>query len=124
MTTVSASFRAGNGDEALAGLVAFVALGDQVVRLLGAAPASGWPIRAEIIAAALASFARLTDSRDLGVTPFRLTLTPAGTTTTLAAFHRAHPSTVSLDNVARINHLQADSRVSRGMLIKRIIGGP
>ncbi|MCZ6832166.1 MAG: M48 family metallopeptidase [Acidobacteria bacterium] len=124
MTTVSASFRAGNGDEALAGLVAFVALGDQVVRLLGAAPASGWPVREETIAAALASFARLTDSRDLGVTPFRLTLTAAGTATTLAAFHRAHPSTVSLDNVARINHLQPDSRVSRGMLIKRVMGGP
>ncbi|TDI31665.1 MAG: peptidase M48 [Acidobacteria bacterium] len=124
MTTVSASFRAGNGDEAIAGLVAFVALGDQVIRLLGATPASDWPAREATMVAALASFAHLTDSRDLNVTPFRLTLTPIGAATTLAEFHRAHPSTVTLDTVARINHLQPDSRIRRGMLIKRVIGGP
>jgi predicted Zn-dependent protease len=124
LPTISAFFQAGSGGESIAGLVAFVPHGGKVFRLLGATPAPDWQAQEGTVGAALASFARLTDVRDLGVTPYRLTLTAAGVTTTLAEFHRTHPSTVSLDEVARINHLQPDSRVSRGMLIKRVVGGP
>jgi len=104
--------------------VAFVDHGGKVFRLLGAAPAADWGARQEGIGTALASFARLTDARDLAVQPYRLTLTAADATSTLAAFHRAHPSTVSVDTIARLNHLQPESQVSKGMLIKRVTGGP
>jgi predicted Zn-dependent protease len=109
---------------AVAGLVVFVGLDQQVLRLVGYAPADIWPGRQVAVETSLASFQRLTATADLKVQPRRLVLTRVQQPTTLAAFHRAHPSSVSLEEIARLNRLRGESRLSAGTLVKRVVGGP
>jgi predicted Zn-dependent protease len=108
----------------MTGLVVFVALDQQVLRLVGYAPADIWRGRQIAVETSLASFARLTTPADLQVQPRRLVLTRVNQNTTLARFHQAHPSTVSLDEIARLNRLQPESRLVAGTLVKGIVGGP
>ena len=109
---------------AVAGLVVFVGLDQQVLRLVGYAPADIWPGRQVAVETSLASFQRLTATADLKVQPRRLVLTRVQQPITLAAFHRAYPSSVSLEEIARLNRLRGESRLSAGTLVKRVVGGP
>ena len=109
---------------AVAGLVMFVGVRQQVLRLVGYSPVDIWPGRQAAVETSLASFQRLTAAADLEVQPRRLVLTRVQQPTTLAAFHRAHPSSVSLDEIARLNRLQPESRLATGTLVKGVVGGP
>jgi predicted Zn-dependent protease len=126
LPVVSATFRVGDpvAGDAVAGLVVFVGLNDQVFRLLGYAPAEVWGERLLAVESSLDSFSRLTSSADLEVQPRRMAVTRVQEAATLSAFHRAHPSTVSLDVIARLNRLQPESRLEPGTLVKRVVGGP
>jgi hypothetical protein len=43
---------------------------------------------------------------------------------TLREFHRRYPSSEPLDTVALVNDLAPDTNLSRGDVVKRIVGGP
>ena len=105
-------------------MAAFIALDGRVIALLGYAPEAQWSGWQDAVTRSLASFSRLTATADLNVKPRRLEMTRVRSTTTLAAFHSARPSTISIEELGRLNRLQADSRLAPGTLVKRVVGGP
>ncbi len=123
LSAVAGGFTADTQQGRLAGNAVFIAYGGNVYRLLGYAPESKWNARSGAVAAAQRSFARLTDSRKLSVRPARVELVRLGGAMTLEEFDRRYPSTVDLETIALINHVEPGHRFARGDQVKRVVGG-
>jgi predicted Zn-dependent protease len=105
------------------GLVAFVAYGGNVYQLLGYATRSAFTSARPLLTNAIGSFDQESDPAVLAVEPARIRLVRVPRTMSLTEFHRRYPSTVSLDQVALINGLDAGDTVPSGTLMKRVTGG-
>jgi predicted Zn-dependent protease len=105
------------------GTATFIEHGGNVYRLLGYTPESRWSARESVLRSALASFARETDQAVLSVQPARIEIVTTPEAMTLEGFHQRYPSTVDMEVVGTINRVQPGQPISRGTLMKRIVGG-
>ncbi|HLE85473.1 MAG TPA: M48 family metalloprotease [Thermoanaerobaculia bacterium] len=124
LPAVSGSFavsRAQGGD--IVGLAAFVEHGGQVFQLLGYTVQSKSRAYQSTLEGSLATFDRLTDRRYLNVQPKRIDLVTIDRAMTLAEFERRYPSTVDLETLAIINHVQPGDTLRAGQPYKRVVGG-
>jgi predicted Zn-dependent protease len=112
------------GQTPVSGRVAFVEYDGRIYRLLGYTPQDRWSRYSGDIDRAVQSFARLRDQRLLSVQPKRIQVVKLDRDMTLREFHRRYPSSEPLDTVALVNDLAPDTNLSRGDVVKRIVGGP
>ena len=108
----------------LRGQVAFIRHGTNTYRLLGYSLTETWRTYGEPVNDFITSFQRLTDRRALSVQPARVKVVTPRSDLSLDRFQRQYPSTVSLETVALINHIDANGIVSGGSQAKQVVGGP
>lgn len=107
----------------LQGIAAFVELGGKVYQLLGYTTENRWNGYDAVLSGAIASFERVTDRRALDVQPKRVDVVTLPSAMTLEEFARRYPSTVDLETLAIINHLEGNERIPAGTEVKRVVGG-
>lgn len=110
-------------DGELHGTVAFVSHQDKVFQILAIAQKDKWPGYRDGLEKAMASFARLTDAKVLAVQPRHVKIVKLQRAMTLEEFAKAYPSTVSIETVALINHVELGGRLEAGRLAKQVVGG-
>jgi predicted Zn-dependent protease len=119
---VTGDFDAVSGETRLRGRGAFIEMQGRVYRLLGYSFPARFDAHAGDVDAWLRSFRPLTDPDLLRVAPLRLFISSLQAPTTLAQFQTRYPSAVALDTLAVVNQVQADDRLPRGWLAKRVVG--
>jgi predicted Zn-dependent protease len=124
LPAVSYTFDAATQNAQLSGVAAWVEHGDRVFRLLGYTPSNRFRAYGDTLAASLASFDRVTDPRVLNVEPRRVDVVKLRDDATLDEFVREYPSSVPVDTLALINHLDPGERLPAGEAAKRVTGGP
>ena len=107
----------------LAGLVAFVEKDGRVYRLLGFTEERRLSTYDELLAESLGSFEELRDRRFLDVEPKRIEVVRIPVAMTLEELGQTYPSTVELDTLAIVNHLERGERLEAGQAYKRVVGG-
>jgi predicted Zn-dependent protease len=106
------------------GVAAFTQLDGRVFQLLGYSAPQAWRARSDALARAIASFARETDPAVLAVQPRRLSLVELREGGRLDEVAARHPSSIGLDEIARINGVDRAGSLAAGSLFKRVTGGP
>jgi predicted Zn-dependent protease len=119
-----AAFEAQTSDGSLIGVVAFVRHGSLTYRLLAYGLPSRWPGSEAAVLGAIQSFRPLADRAALGVQPLRLEIVRVDRAMSLTEFHKLHPSSVDLAQLARLNQLEPEAALVPGQLVKRVVGGP
>lgn len=107
----------------LQGVAAFAELGGKVYQLLGYTTESGWRGYDAVLTGAIASFGPVTDRSLLDVQPRRVDVVSLPSRMTLEEFARRYPSTVDLETLAIINHLEPGQALPAGLELKRVVGG-
>lgn len=118
-----AEFQAQTQDGSLTGLVAFVAYGGAVYRLLGFASSAAWSRRAAAVEATISSFQQVTDRTVLSVEPRKLEVVRVPSALSFEEFVGRYPSTVADETISLINHAFTEGRFPSGALAKRVVGG-
>lgn len=113
-----------SGETPVSGRIAFIRHGGRTYEFFGFTATSRWGQYQQVIDRSIQSFARVTSSRVLNMQPARMQIVEVPRDMTLRQFHESYPSSVKLEEVAIVNQLQADSRLRRGDLVKRVVGGP
>jgi predicted Zn-dependent protease len=123
LPAVSFGFKISAEEGGLLGLAAMISHQGEVFRILGYAPADKWTSRLSSVAASMAGFGRRTDRGRLGVEPMRLQIVELPASGNLAALDRRSPSSVPLDELAVLNHVDPSAGLPAGSLVKRVVGG-
>jgi predicted Zn-dependent protease len=113
----------GQGQEPLAGEVAFVQDGQQIFQILGYTLSGRYGTYGRFFERTLRSFGKVRDRRYLDVSPKRIELVPVRENLTVAEFDRRWPSTVDLATLAIVNGLGDGETLKAGQTYKRIVGG-
>lgn len=124
MEAVAAEFQVQQQQGVLQGLAAFVEHGGRTYQLLGYSAANRWSRFDQPITGSVNTFQRVRDPAVLNVEPRRIDVVELPEAMTLRDFARRYPSTVDLTTLALINQVDADSRLERGLEVKRVVGGP
>jgi predicted Zn-dependent protease len=124
LPAVSFGFETSSEQGGLTGLAAFLSHQGKVFAVLGYAPADRWTAHLSRVAAGMGSFRRLTDPARLGVEPMRLQVVELPSSRSLATFHRRSPSSIPLEDLAVLNHVEPAAELPAGRLVKRVVGGP
>jgi predicted Zn-dependent protease len=119
-----ARFAASTEGGALGGTVLFVEHGQGVFRLLGYAPDERWSAHRAAVERALQSFQPLTDATALGVQPHRMDIVQLSRRTTVEALAVERPSPVPVATLALINHVDPQTPLESGRLVKWVVGRP
>ena len=107
----------------LRGAVGFVRYGDTTLRLLGYSAEAKWNSYSRSIGSFIGSFAELRDRKALGVQPARLEIVNLRKELPLESFNSQWPSSVPIDTLALINHVDAGGSLRAGEGAKRVTGG-
>src|SRR5262245_14341382 len=110
-------------DGDLRGTVAFVVHQGKVFQILAVAAKDKWKGYGDDLEQAMASFARLTDPKALAVQPRHVKVIRLKRTMTLEEFAGAYPSTVPIETVALVNHVEPGGRLEAERLAKQVVGG-
>jgi predicted Zn-dependent protease len=113
----------GSQGGSLRGVAAFVEHQGKVFQILGYSGESNWGTYDDVLAQALASFQRVTDSRALNVSPKRIDIVSLPSAMTLEEFAQRYPSTVDLETLGIINQANAGTQFPAGAEVKRVVGG-
>jgi predicted Zn-dependent protease len=124
LRAVSAPFGATTQNGTLRGMVLFVEHGGAVYGLVGYAPDARWSTYQAVIERALRSFQPLTDRTALNVQPQRLDIVTVDRRTTIATLARQLPSPASAATLALLNHVELQTPLESGRLIKWVVGQP
>ena len=124
MEAVAAEFQVQQQQGVLQGLAAFVEHGGRTYQLLGYSAANRWGRFDQAVSGSVDTFQRVRDASVLNVEPRRIDVVALPEAMTLREFARRYPSTVDLTTLALINQVDADSRLDRGLRVKRVVGGP
>jgi predicted Zn-dependent protease len=124
MPAASAAFAATGGQATLAGLVWAVRYNQRIYRVMGVSTEARWSGYESVVTQTFDSFGPLTDAEALAVQPLRLDIVTLDRAMTLREFSQRYPSQVSLETLARLNHVQPADRLELGTLVKRVTGGP
>lgn len=108
---------------AIVGLAAFVEHRGNVFQLLGYTVEGRARAYERELEGSIATFDRLTDRRYLDVQPKRVDLVEIDRAMTLEELDRRYPSTVDLNTLALINHVQRGETLEAGRVYKRVVGG-
>ncbi len=117
-----ATFTASGQGGSVSGVAAFIDYSDRVYQLLGYTPTSSFERYHDTFLSVVRSFRRLTDREALNVQPLRVDLQTVSRSTTLAALFEDQGSPISLDELALVNGIDADTALERGDRIKWIVG--
>jgi predicted Zn-dependent protease len=121
----AASFQAQTQQGVVAGRVAFLAYDDNLYQLVTYAPAQRFDQYQATFGDIIASFEPLDDPDILEVEPAVIDIARVERDMTLAEFDRANPSAIPIERLAILNQLEGpDSRLSKGTLVKRVVGDP
>ncbi len=123
LPAATARFEAAVQQTQIAGRVVFVRYEKSTYRLLGYAKAARWDSYAKTLEDSLFSFRRLRDRRALNVQPARVKVVQPGRSQTLSEFYRQFPSTVPIEQIALINHVEPDGELTGGLEAKQVVGG-
>jgi predicted Zn-dependent protease len=124
VSAVGAEFQAQTQQGPLQGAVSFIEHQGRVFQLIGFSQPGGWRRYDSEIARAMATFQRENDPEVVNVKPMRVDLVRLDRAMTLAEFDRRFPSTVPLQKVALLNNVEPNTRLERGVEVKRVVGGP
>jgi predicted Zn-dependent protease len=124
LPTRASRFRASTQQGTVEGLAAFVEHDGKVFRLLGYAPQNKWSEHQTAVGDAIASFARLTDSKVLGVKPNRLKIVKVPSSMSLSSFASRYGSVVPVGSLAVLNNVESDARLAAGRSYKVVTGAP
>jgi len=124
LRAASLEFSAATEQATLPGLATFIEYGGNVYQLIGYATPDAWQNYRSAIAASHGSFAQLTDQAALRVQPLKLATVQLDGAMTLQRFNQRYPSQVPIDELARLNGVEATATLPRGTLVKRVVGGP
>jgi predicted Zn-dependent protease len=105
----------------LHGLVAFVAYGGRVYRLIGYAPSSAWPAREAAVEGSIASFDRLIDPQLFEVQPMRIEIVHLQKTLALSNFARTYDAAVDVSTLAVLNNLDPGATLEPGRPYKVVV---
>jgi predicted Zn-dependent protease len=111
------------GSPVIEGLVGFLEHGGKLYQLIGYTKVATWDGYAPAVQRSLTSFAKVGDRRYLDVTPSTIEIVALPADMTLAEFDETYPSTVELEKLAILNGVAAQTRLEKGSLVKRIVGG-
>jgi predicted Zn-dependent protease len=120
----AAEFTAQSETTALRGSVTFVEYDGNLYQLLAYSTSNAWAGYVDVIRGSVMSFDRLTDQAALSAQPMRLRIIPLDRAMTLDEFNRRYPSSVSLETLAILNQVEANTRMAAGTLVKRVTGNP
>jgi predicted Zn-dependent protease len=124
LPSVASTFGVQTQQGNIMGVAAFVEHGNRVFQLLGYTSESNFRRYDDLLASSVASFARVTDRRLLDVQPRRVDVVSVPSAMTLQEFDRRYPSTVDLETLAIINHVDSSNdRFPAGAEVKRVVGG-
>jgi len=124
LRAASLEFTATSNQTTLQGLATFIEYGGNVYELLGYSTSAAWGSYRSTISASHGSFAELTDQTALRVQPLKLAIVQLDAAMTLQRFNQRYPSQVPVDELARLNAVEATATMPRGALVKRVVGGP
>ncbi len=118
-----AAFEVPDEQNPLSGRVVCIRHGQNTFQLMALAKRDSWAKNNAALEGGQRSFAQLTDRRFLDVQPARLKLQRIPRAMTLREFSESYPSSIDLDSLALINHVQPDDRLEAGTTVKRVVGG-
>ena len=121
---VYAEFSADTDEETVRGEATFIAMDGVVFSLIGYAADPDWDIWEYDIERAVSSFGRLRDREVLNARPQTLQVVTLDEDISLAAYHEAENLPVSLQELARLNRVDADAVLKAGRRIKVVTGDP
>ena len=124
LPAASSYFRAQTEQGQIEGIVSFVSYGGQTFGLMGYTPAGKLSSYDRSFQSSIGSFTELRDASKINVQPARLELVKVPRQMTLDQFNSQYPSSIPLDQLAIINHLEGPSSVIPvGRMVKRVVGG-
>jgi predicted Zn-dependent protease len=122
LPAVIGRFQAQTQNGTVAGVASFIEQDGRVYQMMAYADARRFDVRRNALEQAVASFAPLRDPRAIAVQPPRVDVVRVPSDMTLAEFHSRYPSTVPLETVRIINHLEPGEQLQGGHLYKRVTG--
>jgi predicted Zn-dependent protease len=123
LPSASSTFQAKTKEGVLGGLVTFVTHEGRTYGILAIAKQEQVAAHMPAFEGTRARFAPLTDPALRQVEPATLVIVEVPRAMTLAELHAAHPTTVPLEEIARINGLEPSARLAPGQLVKTVRGG-
>ncbi len=117
------TFQVPDEQSPLSGRVVCVRYGSNTFQLVALAKRDSWAPNSAALEASQGSFAQLTDRRFLDVQPARVKLERIPRAMTLEEFARRYPSSIDLETLALINHVEPGDRLPAGATVKRVVGG-
>jgi predicted Zn-dependent protease len=105
------------------GLIGFLSHGGKTYQLLGYTGVATWNGYAQTMQHSMASFQKVTARRYLNVKPKTIDIVTLPKTMTLTTFAKNYPSTVEISELAILNGVNPDTKLEKGTLVKRIVGG-
>jgi len=112
-----------SGAPVIEGLIGYVSHGGKLYQLIGYTKVATWAGYAAAMQRSLTSFAKVSDRRYLDVKPSTIEVVALPGDLTLAEFAEKYPSTVTLEELAIVNGVTAQTRLEKGQLVKRVVGG-
>jgi predicted Zn-dependent protease len=124
LPAVVGTFGVASDSGQITGEAALIQHDGRVYQLVGFAKSQAWPARKPALQNAIRSFAPLTDAKQLAAKPYTIEVVANDRAQTLAQLNARQPSTIPIERLAVLNHVQPDTRLEAGRLIKRVVGGP
>ena len=124
LSAVTADFASASQQGTVRGVVAFVAHGEHVFQLLGAAPQARFAAYESALRATLASFVRETSAAVLGVQPWRIDLVTPGRAMSPEEFVKTYPGPATAADLALMNQIPEGGSYAAGATVKRVVGKP
>jgi len=118
------TFEAATQGGSVSGVAAFIDYGGLTYRILGYTAPKSLDAYDNAFRTTVSSFDRLTDPAALAVKPLRIQVLELQRATTLADLSAGGPATVSLEEIAILNGVDADAALEPGQKVKRVVGKP
>ena len=123
LPAASADFRFSNGQESLAGRIAFVSHGGVLFQLLSNGTPSAWDGHRSTVGSALSSFRPLSDETYLNVQPARIRVITVGRASSLNDFLAREGVQDQGEQVRLLNRLEGNPTLRAGQILKVPTGG-
>ncbi|HEX4962779.1 MAG TPA: M48 family metalloprotease [Thermoanaerobaculia bacterium] len=107
----------------LLGTVAFVSHQKRIFQVLGVSGKNVWAGYQPALQRSIESFDRITDPKTLAIQPRQIKVVRLKKALTLEDFAKAFPSTVPVETVAVINHVEPGGTLEAGRMAKQVVGG-
>src|SRR5712671_5251287 len=124
LSAAQAPFAASTQSGTLRGTAVFVEYGNSVFQLLAYAPEASWSARQSEAQRAISTFGPLNDPAILNVQPQHVTLITLDRRTTIAELVRQRPSPASVATLTLINHVDENTPLEPGRILKWVVGQP